>query len=48
MSEAKMKWLKDNAPVGCSHYVESKDYIEFIFPNEPQKNVKAKKPEWMV
>lgn len=48
MSEAKMEWLKENMPIGCTHYRESGVYVEFIFPNEPHKNLRVKKPEWMI
>lgn len=48
MSEAKLNWIKENMPIGCSHYIESKVYMEFVFLNEPNKNIKVKKPEWMV
>ena len=48
MSKAKLNWIKENMPVGCSHYTESRVYIMFIFPNKPEKNLKVKKPEWMV
>lgn len=48
MSEAKIKWLKDNAPAGVSHYRETKVDVIFISPNNPEKTVRIKKPEWMI
>lgn len=48
MSKAKLEWLKQHAPEGCSHYEESKVYVTFIFPDDPRKNLKVKKPEWMI
>lgn len=48
MSKAKLEWIKKNMPIGCSHYYESKGYMVFIFPNHPEKNIKVKKPEWMI
>ena len=48
MSKAKLEWIKENMPIGCSHYYEHKSYVVFIFPNQPEKNIKVKKPEWMI